>query len=148
MRAIKFRGKSRIDGRWVHGDLIHLVKGDKMGYFIAHSESNGEYVPHEEGKPDVGYALGEDIFPVEIDSIGQFTGLHDKTGKGIWEDDILTTDVVIGGVFKEFGIVKFLDGGFVYAMYQKEDGKWVYTHIDDRMRVIGNIHDKNESYGE
>lgn len=65
MREIKFRAKRLDNGEWVLGDL-HL---------------NTPY-------PHIHFGFGNRA-KIDTDTIGQFTGLHDKEGKEIYEGDII-----------------------------------------------------------
>lgn len=72
MRAIKFRGK-RVDKQgWIYGYLIQTGHQDI-------SKTNGQYVRTERY-----YQIQDDKYNskfVEEDTIGQYTGLHDKKRK-------------------------------------------------------------------
>jgi uncharacterized phage protein (TIGR01671 family) len=81
----------------------------------------------------------------------QFTGLHDKNGKEIWEGDIVRREVcspddMAYGAYGYAGIVKWERGKFVIEC--DEDNSF-YDHMGDlfswnELEVIGNIHENPE----
>ena len=134
----KFRGKTK-NGKWLYGSLMNWKSGPSI---------------LTETEPDV---VSQE--PVLTDTVGQFTGLHEKNGKAIYEGDIVS--------FREFdhrGVIQFAYGvfgiNFDYANSQnplnkegKLYGAWGQNHnlrkIDDDEMLseiikIGNIHDNPE----
>ena len=125
MREILFRGKW--DNDWIFGSLIYSVQED-IYYITEHNRL-------------------ELSFPVEKETIGQFTGLFDKNGKKIFEGDIVKV-VDENGEINELqpdtgiGAIEFLDG----AWYISEDvDNGLYDIIRNySIEVIGNKFDNPE----
>ncbi|MEE1070101.1 MAG: YopX family protein [Paludibacteraceae bacterium] len=119
MREIKFRGKRLDNGEWVYGDL-HI----RTPFPHIHSEI--------------------DYSRVNIDphTVGQFTGLHDKNGKEIYEGDI----VAIAGVIK--GIVRYNARYWRYEIATAdeplENERIPSGRPEECWMVVGNIHDNPE----
>ena len=149
MRTIKFRGKRTDNGEWVYGDLTKLITPEgNVGYFII-TENKGDFrddVPVN----SISYTLYNDIFLVSQSSVGQFTGLHDREGKEIYEGDIVSM------LTKRFGeeifIIAYEDShlgafvlceGDVHSSFICVFGK-NYGYEPYYCEVVGNIHDNPE----
>ncbi len=105
-RTIKFRGKTVNGNKWVYGDLLHIAGG----YIIYHgSQKDCEITT---GKHVSVELLHDEISVVVPETIGQFTGLFDKNGKGIYEGDIVEQIVTNGYDYGFIGEVGFDNGVF------------------------------------
>lgn len=122
MREIKFRGKTR-NGKWVYGCAAKFAY-DSVPVFWEDTEDGIE---------------SRIIIP---DTVGQFTGLHDKYGKEIYEGDI----VAIAGVVK--GYVRYNVRYWRYEIAAAdeplENERIPSGRPEECWTVIGNIHDNPE----
>lgn len=136
-REILFRGKCIKNGAWVEGCL---VRGEDYFYETEMTtifSTNTIFYPRTETS---GYDR------VITDTVGQFTGLCDKKGNKIFEDDIVVFDEAEDPDM-ERAVVVFDDGKFKLKYCN-------YGYMDDldgvtakRQIVIGNIHDNPEMCG-
>lgn len=115
----------------MYGDLIHGVGFKKGNTYILPNQENLAYVKHCDPLDGV---------QVKPETVGQFTGLHDKNGREIYEGDEL---FVCAGYRST---VEFQDGIFVSVYKHPEDGEIVplLDAIGKDTVVIGNIHENPE----
>ncbi|MGN0961255.1 MAG: YopX family protein [Christensenellales bacterium] len=131
MREIEFRGISQLDGNWVYGDFQRERIFDKSGerYFYSIGVIN-------EGD----WTNRRNVIPVFEQTISQFTGLKDKNGTKIFEDDIVEVDTVANAKI----IWNNEDACFAFD-YGKRGRPLCLDLIDDAsIEVIGNIYDNPE----
>lgn len=134
MRQIKFRGK-RKDGVWVYGDLMHLEKDFKpLIKIIDWSTKDQE---------------------VDPDTVSQFTGLVDRNGKEIYENDVLEYDTgkryVV--VYSTEGLDSNTNDFYIGAFMLKDDHNFhelicSVTRPYRYAEIIGSIHDNPELLNE
>lgn len=133
MREIKFRGKRLDNGEWIEGDLLRMLDH----WFIF---------------PDPA-PEGIDKYAVDPATVGQYTGLKDKNGKEIYEDDIIEC---IGSDNKPirhlvryndekggYGQLLFMGNGLTCKPY---DGGLISQNYICEMDkyIVGNLHDNPE----
>lgn len=79
------------------------------------------------------YENGYEGYRVEAETIGQFTGLLDKDGREIYEDDIISFDD--GNI----GIVEFIRGCFVVKYGKDNVTRSLYEiHNWNNVKILGN----------
>ena len=123
MRKILFRGKRLDNGEWVTG-------------YVLFSKDNSEAVI---AKLTDTESVCENVDPA---TVGQFTGLHDKNGKEIYEGDVVRTlSGFVGYMRYNERFIRFE----VAAPYESYDNERNPDGVPrESWEVIGNIHDNPE----
>lgn len=139
MRELLYRGKCTETGQWVYGsfvmdgtELTAIEVGKKplasWGFIRRYNAATGKV----------------DMFEVERETVGQYTGLTDKNGKKIFEGDIVI------GAWNTM-IVIYFDKDYLQfrarrvSAYAQEHSIDYYNN--GKMEVIGNIYDNHELLG-
>ena len=146
MKEIEFRGKlDKEDNEWFHGDLIQVGIEEKDYYIIDNNYSQLDSTK--------GIKLNTCLTPkIDKETLGQYTGLMDKTGIKIFEGDIVKINYRKGfkcgqAVFKEFiSEVRFESASFAVSEKISSLTKINPLHIFMRneIEVIGNVYDNPE----
>ena len=131
MREILFKAKRIDNGEWVEG------------YYL-----RDQY--HRGGKDIIFYRKDSDRFTVYTDIIDpetlcQFTGLYDKNGNKIWENDILMAH--LDESYPEdatYEIVEWNVAGWVGHETGSTDRQYLDKFDLEHFEVVGNIFDQPE----
>lgn len=119
MRTIKFRGYNSQNKEWLYGSLLKCSDS----YLI---------------NPEDSDRIAVDDLIVNPESIGQFTGLHDKNGREIYEGDIIK--YLFHGLFYA-GTIIYQDAKFVMKKIYGDGYMFPQDYGEKYIEVIGNIHD-------
>lgn len=134
-REIKFRGKN-YENKWKYGDLVQEKWKQGKAIMIK--------------KETTAWSVLED-------TVGQYTGLHDKNGKEIYEGDIVLYQdwemAYEGGGNDSFinkGIVEYCEDNCCFNVTERQtvDLADVLYKDNEDLEVIGNIYDNPELLGE
>ncbi|MBU5481714.1 YopX family protein [Blautia sp. MSJ-19] len=138
MRDILFRGKKLGNGEWVEGNLIFSVDADKEFEAIIIPVENSDMFTLTNDK-DLGF---ENWHKVDKETICQYTGLTDKNGKRIWENDIVQYGTVAATV--EFGEYGNGSLGFCVDFPEETNYRKDFSYWSKKVVVIGNVFDNSE----
>ena len=125
-----FKAKFDDSDRWVKGQLVEV----NDTYLI---------IPNHASKILAGWFSTSNVVEVKKDTICQCTGLKDKNGKLIWENDIVKGKYYdIGKSHRHIGQVKYVCEAYKVVGVKQYTG--YHAHLDGSYEVIGNKFDNPE----
>ena len=153
MRKILFRGKRTDNGEWVYGWLKPFLNAGYIGKDNRMCIQNGIYA--------------SDIYEIEPETVGQYTGLNGMDSEAIFEGDIVCFFGMIGTIIQECGAFGIDVRGYIdYDLLESKipfnnnpnfcfndnfislwELWWNYEQDDNllyEVEVIGNIYDNPE----
>lgn len=146
MREILFKAKRKGNGKWVEG---YYYKMSETTYCFKEDYERKPVSEHhyilQERMTDWG--LPNQIVQIEIDSetLCQFTGLCDKNGKKVWENDILMAH--LDESYPEdatYETVEWNVAGWVTHETDSTDRQYLDEFDLEHYEAIGNIFDNPE----
>lgn len=117
-REIIFKAKRLDNGKWVEGDLLHTRHADVV--LISDFK--------------------DQLFRCDGDTICQYTGLTDKNGKKIWENDIVRNEK------GDIGVVQWFEEHAAFMIWNKTKHYVCYLAENDfsKIEIAGNEFDNPE----
>lgn len=152
MREILFKAKRIDNGKWIIGNLVALEDTEEGWKAIIIPTFDSNMFTKGGAKGDLGF---ENWYRVDKTTICQYTGLTDKNGKKIWENDIcqyveadecgMKIEPFIIRYGRNAEMFKINIGFFIEwiksAYYRCDLGFWIENR---NIEVIGNIFDNKD----
>ena len=131
IRNIAFKAKRKDNGEWVEGSLI-ITEGSVA--YIIRSKSKA-FIP--KGKNIICSA---ECYEINPDTLCQYTGLTDKNGKKIWENDIVE-ERHRGVITMRYHVLwDFKETSWMFET--KSSARYgIYAINQRKFEVVGNIFD-------
>lgn len=137
MREILFKAKRVKNGEWIEGSLIDLDIDSGYCYIVP---------PYKQASTlPIGFLITDGMELVIPETLCQFTGLTNKNGKRIWENDILMAH--LDESYPEdttYETVEWGIAGWVTHEANSADRQYLDEFDLEHFEVVGNIFDNKE----
>lgn len=155
MREILFKAKRIDNGEWIIGNLVVSEDAEEGWKAIIIPTFDSNIFTKGGAKGNLGF---ENWHRVDENTICQYTGLTDKNGNKIWENDVVryqfdTDDCIFPNkdTKKRVGKIFFSDFRASFSVAMGRNGSkainndlFKYVQNGNRVEVIGNIFDNPE----
>ena len=139
MREILFRAKRKDNGEWVEGYYIYHIKRTPSPAGDCVKPEDEQHVIMCDGFSDWNMPRDTVYFDIDPDTLCQYTGLKDKNGNRIWENDIV---YIRNSGLSGYGTVEYENGCLVVKDVKR--GRTYSLFGDWQLRMDGNIFDNPE----
>lgn len=137
MREILFKAKRVKNGEWIEGSLIDLDIDSGYCYIVP---------PYKQASTlPIGFLITDGMELVIPETLCQFTGLTNKNGKRIWENDILMAH--LDESYPEdttYETVEWGIAGWVTHEANSADRQYLDEFDLEHFEVVGNVFDNPE----
>lgn len=144
MREILFKAKRKDNGEWIEGYYIYHIRRTICPFGDSVKPEDEQHVIMQDGFSDWNMPRDTVFFNIDPKTLCQYTGLKDKNGNRIWENDIVrienSMDEGIGNV-EFYGSMWYVDGEPNNNLYD------IVEYDDGEVEVIGNIFDNPKLLG-
>lgn len=155
MREILFKAKRIYDEAWVVGYYVYHIKRTICAFNDKVEPEDEQHVIMQDGFSDWNMPRDTVHYDIDPNTLCQYTGLKDKNGKKIWENDIVEL-YDTNNNYKWKAIVKFGNPNATYnwgyqlhpiGEYKVNTDILLWVEMEDTgtiCEVIGNIFDNPE----
>lgn len=141
MREILFKAKRADTGEWVEGYYIYHINRTICPFGDSIKPEDEQHVIMQDGFSDWNMPRDTVHFDIAPETLCQYTGLKDKNGNRIWENDIV-----------KIGANTLVRWNGKYAGWCLTQKGWMYDHFFGEAispcdcEVVGNVFDNPDLF--
>ena len=139
-REILFKAKRKNNGEWVEGYYIYHIKRTICPLGDSVKPEDEQHVIMQDGFSDWNMPRNTVVYEINPDTLCQYTGLIDKHGRKIWENDIVRNKK------GDIGVAQWFEEHAAFMIWNKTKNCVCYLAENDfsKIEVNGNVFDNLE----